>query len=279
MSYYLFQRPAAFIRLGGEDAEDFLQSQCSADLRGLDALGRDSLWLNHKGKLIGDSRIWRIGEESFGILSWYTPVADLLKTIDGHIIADDVEFEDRTDGVMGVLTDGDLPEGLAALWQGPGIGSFGQAALLEEKEMEAARAALESAGSKAVEAIELERARIAAGVLRIPGDAGADFTPLDVGLEQRVSFTKGCFLGQEVVARMHRLDRHLWHTLRLRSSQPTETVPTLPLSLTAAGQAVGQITSAVTSTDRHLHALAIVKRKAEEPFLSENGEFVILNSR
>ncbi|MCC5834089.1 MAG: hypothetical protein JJU20_05090 [Opitutales bacterium] len=271
MSDYLFQRPAAFIRLEGEDAEDFLQSQCSADLSGLDAQGRDTLWLNHKGKLVGDSRVWRMEDEVFGILSWYTPAAELLKTIDAHIIADDVEFEDCTDAVTGVLSDVDWPEGLTALWQGTGIGRFAQAALLEQKDSEAARATLEAAGLQAVEPNELERARIAAGVLRIPADAGADFTPLDVGLEEQVSFTKGCFLGQEVVARMHRLDRHLWQALRLRSSSPVEATPALPLALTAAGQSVGQLTSATLFPDGHLQGIAVVKRKAEGPYLSEDG--------
>lgn len=257
--------------LEGEDAEDFLQSQCSADLSGLDAQGRDTLWLNHKGKLIGDSRVWRMGDERFGILSWFTPAADLLATIDGHIIADDVEFEDRTEQVLGLWLDGPWPDGLETLWQGRGVGRFAGYGLVETAAEAELRARLEADGCPAAEPVELERARITSGVLRIPADAGADFTPLDVGLEDRVSFTKGCFLGQEVVARMHRLDRHLWHPVRLCSEAPASEGPSGPLALTVDGQRIGQLSSCVLLPDGHLEGLAVVKRKAREPFYSEDG--------
>lgn len=273
MTQYLFQKPSAFIVLKGEDAEDFLQSQCSADLRGVDSKGVQTLWLNHKGRLLGDSWIWRICDESFGVLSWFTPAADLIGTIDSHIIADDVEFEDQTDSVVALFMSSEIPQGLPLKWQGPGIGNFSSAALMELADQAEAAVAVEEKQIQKAATVDLERARIEAGVLRIPQDAGLNFTPLDAGLEHWVSFNKGCFLGQEVVARMHRLDRHLWHPVRLRTEHAVGQLPELPLSLTADGTEVGQLTSLVECADGQLLGLAVVKRKANAPFLAGGLSF------
>jgi len=49
---------------------------------------------------------------------------------------------------------------------------------------------------------ELEALRVAAGVPAVPADCGANEFPQECGLDPWVSYTKGCYLGQEVMARI-----------------------------------------------------------------------------
>ena len=49
---------------------------------------------------------------------------------------------------------------------------------------------------------ELEASRVAAGVPAVPADCGANEFPQECGLEAWVSYTKGCYLGQEVMGRI-----------------------------------------------------------------------------
>ncbi len=108
-------------------------------------------------------------------------------------------------------------------------------------------AALHDAGAVVVRREDLEVVRVEAGVPRFGADFGPDNFPQETGLEERaVSYDKGCYLGQEVVARIHYrggVQRRL-RGLRFRGRGAP---PAHGTELTAAGRPVGRVGSAETS--------------------------------
>lgn len=88
--------PAAvtLLRISGEDAFGYLQSQVSADLRDKRPQWvRYALWLNAKGQVQADCFILRESAESFLLLSYHTGAAELTAIAEANIIADDVQIE------------------------------------------------------------------------------------------------------------------------------------------------------------------------------------------
>lgn len=110
-------------------------------------------------------------------------------------------------------------------------------------------------GWQAVERLRMETGRPLCGV-----DFGDDTFPQETGLEDAVSYTKGCYLGQEVVARIHYRGGVQRHLRRLRLSGPAEVGADLRLD----GKSVGRLTSASPSlSGEELLGLAIVHKRAE----------------
>ena len=68
-----------------------------------------------------------------------------------------------------------------------------------------------------IEGEELERWRIAAGLPAAGHELTEDWNPLEAGLWDHVSFTKGCYVGQEVVARLRTYDKVSREIVRLRA--------------------------------------------------------------
>ena len=121
------------------------------------------------------------------------------------------------------------------------------------------RAALVGAGAAAVDEAAAEIVRVESGRPRYGIDADATTIPQEAGLNDRaVSFTKGCYVGQETVARLHwrgKPNRHL-RGLRLSAPAPTGT----PLRL--GEREVGRLGSVAESQALGPIALAIVRREA-----------------
>jgi len=111
------------------------------------------------------------------------------------------------------------------------------------------------------EALEVLRAE--AGIPRFGVDFGADNFPQETGLAEAVSYTKGCYLGQEVVARIHYrggVQKEL-RKLRIQSgSMPRSGAPLL-----FDGREAGAATTVVQTPDGRTIGLGIVHRRAAEP--------------
>jgi len=105
--------------------------------------------------------------------------------------------------------------------------------------------------------------RIEAGTSLLGHDMGLDFNPLEAGLWDSVSFTKGCYIGQEVVARLNtyqKVKRHL-RTLHLSGDTP---VPS-GTRLISNGEEAGLVTSwAYSPGEQNGVAIGYVNRKIEE---------------
>ena len=122
------------------------------------------------------------------------------------------------------------------------------------------RAALLGAGAVEVGAEAVEILRIEAGTPRFGAEMGAETMPAEAGIvESAVSFAKGCYIGQETVARLHYKGRPNRNLRGLRLSAPAAAGAILRLG----EKEVGRVGSACVSPALGPIALAIVRREAE----------------
>jgi tRNA-modifying protein YgfZ len=116
-------------------------------------------------------------------------------------------------------------------------------------------------GGQELSSPEYEIQRVETGT---PGDTGeltADFTPLENGLKEAVSLRKGCYTGQEVLARQVNYDKVTRQLRGLRLQQPASS----GIRLVVDGKTVGTITSAVVSPRLGAIALAMIRRPHDQP--------------
>jgi folate-binding protein YgfZ len=113
-----------------------------------------------------------------------------------------------------------------------------------------------------------ECVRIEAGRPRLGLDMGSETMPQEAGINERaVSFTKGCYVGQETVARLHYKGRPNRHLRGLRLSEPAER----GTDIVYDGKEVGRLGSTCVSPRLGPIGLAIVRREAEPGATVEVG--------
>jgi folate-binding protein YgfZ len=113
----------------------------------------------------------------------------------------------------------------------------------------------------------LEADRILRGVPAPGHELTEDHNPLEAGLEDAVSFEKGCYVGQEVVARLRTYDKVSRSIVGLRLA-PGAAPPAAPVKLFAGGHEAGTLTSAaLPAGGSSAIALGYVKRKEIRPGL------------
>jgi aminomethyltransferase len=116
----------------------------------------------------------------------------------------------------------------------------------------------------AVGYLAMEMARVEEGLPLLGVDLGEDTLPQETGFVEAVSYTKGCYLGQEVVARIHyrgHVNRHLRGVVL-----EGDGLPPAGAAVTLDGEGVGTVTSPVRSPElgRPI-ALSLIHRKASDP--------------
>jgi folate-binding protein YgfZ len=219
----------AVVRVAGEDAAAFLQGQCSADLRAVTMT--DALWLNRKGRVLAHTVIAKEADGSHLLLCPHLAAAELIAIVTANVIADDVVATDES-----------------ALWQkwivwGAEPAIAGAKVFATKRYGVAAWDVLTPIAAVApgepATLSELDAMRIAAGVPAVPVDCGANEFPQECGLDAWVSYTKGCYLGQEVMARIQSMGS-LRRVLR-RVSGPVSVGQELR---TPEGKVVGTVRSA-----------------------------------
>lgn len=212
---------AAVLRVTGEDAFSYLQSQFSGDLRRAVGAGEAvyGLWLSRKGRVDADGLVVSAGRDELWVISYYTPAVILAERVGANLVADDANVEAMHPEVWTVVGDGAREALSRAGLPAPRDGGFvrdGDLAVVSGRRGAQAFEviALTEAAADRVrlcinhhmtigDAGSLERLRLSAGVPRVPEDCGPGDLPQEAGLDaDGVSFDKGCFLGQEVMARL-----------------------------------------------------------------------------
>ena len=109
----------------------------------------------------------------------------------------------------------------------------------------------------------LEILRIEAGIPRLGAELDEDVLPAEARLERAISTTKGCYTGQEIVARLASRGHvnHLLVGLRCAGAQP----PPVGAELFAEGRRIGEVTSACVSPAAGAIALGYVRRPLDAP--------------
>jgi folate-binding protein YgfZ len=264
--------------VSGAEAGDYLQGQLTNDVEALEA--GDGLYaalLDRKGHMQGDLRVLRPGAEPD---LWLDTEPEAIEAVRRHLqtykIGRDVEVAD-VGGERAILSligpraveiagSAALPENAceAVTIAGAPCLAVGTAAGVDvfapASERDRVGDALLGAGAVEVSPAAAEIVRIETGRPRFGAEMGTATMPAEAGIVERaVSFTKGCYIGQETVARLHykgRPNRHL-RGLRLSALAPAGA----PLRLDE--KEVGTLGSAAISPAFGAIGLAILRREAE----------------
>jgi aminomethyltransferase len=124
----------------------------------------------------------------------------------------------------------------------------------EGKDQEMAWSHLLAAGLMVADAAVYELLRIEAGHPRLEQEMTLDYIPLEANMWADVSFNKGCYTGQEIIARMESRGRLAKRLVRLRSEAPIAS----NAEIMAEGKKAGTVTSVATGPEGHA-ALGYVK--------------------
>jgi folate-binding protein YgfZ len=268
------------LALTGTDARTFLAGQVTNDIVGLPAgAGCYAAFLTHKGKMLGDLRVLASDEpvEELLLDTERATLQALFDMIRRFKIGYDVELHKRTvqSGLLSLIgpqartvaAAEDLPADEHAHRPGEIDGrpvrlivtDGGIDVLCDAADTDAVRAALEQAGATPVSEAATEIVRVERGRPRYGVDVDDTTIPQEAGLNERaVSFTKGCYVGQETVARLFYRGKPNRHLRGLRLSEPAEPGAQLKLG----ERVVGQISSSVVSPTHGPIGLALVRREA-----------------
>jgi aminomethyltransferase len=246
----------AFVRVAGRDAARLLQNVVTSDI---DALavgeGQYGLALTPKGKPVADAWIVREADDAFVCACERAAEDDLAAMLRRYRLASRAEIA----SVTGERTLLERP--LAAPAEGWHAGPLGALLLASTEDATAAWEAALASGAVAIGAIARETLRIEHGVPRFGVDFDGTNLPAEAGVVERaVSFTKGCYIGQEPIVRLaHRghANREL-HRLRL------DELPVLPATLIAGEREVGRLTSIAEVPEGGAAALGYLRRTVED---------------
>jgi folate-binding protein YgfZ len=258
------------LRLSGDEAADYLQGQVTNDVVALTpGTGLYAALLNHKGKMLADMRILR-GEDFIWIDTEPEALPVLIRNVSMYSIGRDVRHTDvtATRSILSLigpeararLDDPPPPEEHAFTHGEHGLyvaTDLGVDVICAADDAAAVRAAL---GVEPVSEEAAECLRIESGRPRFLYDVSTDTIPQEAGLNERaVSFTKGCYVGQETVARLHYRGKPNRHLRGLRLSEPAAPGDEIRL----AERVVGAVGSVAVSPQLGPIALAVVRREAE----------------
>jgi folate-binding protein YgfZ len=273
------------LALSGAGAVDFLNGQVTNELTSLQpGEGCYAAFLTHKGKMLGDLRILAVGDDARGVPSELlldterVALQALFDMIRHFKVGFEVELQKRTLESALLSLVGPQATAVAGADRLPGIEhastplrigaiealavrtDVGVDLLCEAAFTEELAGELRERGAAAVSEQAAECLRIEHGRPRFGIDLDETVIPEEAGLNQRaVSFTKGCYVGQETVARLHYRGKPNRHLRGLRLSAAADTGRELLLG----ERAVGRLGSTTVSPRLGPIALALVRREAE----------------
>ena len=282
------------VQVKGADRVTFLNSMLSNDVKSLAVgSGMQAALLSQKGKLVSDMIVYRLDES---VLLEMEPeqIGPVMKALARYIVSEDVKLEDVSDRQAVISVEGprasellskpigeplpelppyhfthasigETPIRVSAVRHGPGPGF--DVAIGVERAVSVLERILDAGSDKGLRIAghsTQNTRRIEAGIPLFGVDMNESHLLLEVDLQNAVSFSKGCCLGQEYVARLaHRghLNRKLVG-LKIDSAY----IPLQGDEILGQGQPVGQVTSATFSPALDYPiALGYVHRQFFEP--------------
>ena len=266
----------------GADHLDFLHRMTSNDFRNLQiGHGLEAVFIEHRARILDLATCYR-GPDATALLLSPASRSALPPWLDRFIFAEALELADRTDEtamfelvgphaarLVAHALDADLaklrdhqllnPQVADGLWlartAGPGLRTFGPPAAVE-----ALWQCLAAAGARPIGAATWEILRVEQGLPLLGRELTQNYNPWEAGLGRAIHLDKGCYIGQEVIARLDTYDKVKQHLVGLRLSAAE--LPATGQPLRAGARQVGLITSAVHSPSLGPIALAYVRRSA-----------------
>ena len=272
----------------GRDWRSFLHNLLTQDIRGLtDATVRPSAFADRKGHLLADLWVGAAGSE--GRVRLRVDRRDLvLGLLERHRFSEQVTWSDpRRDHAAFLLLGPRAEEaarhaGLAV--DDRSVGRADEVDWLEIRELERRELLLQVPARKAEELIArlaphaplvgfdaFHLSRLERGIAWFGFEADESRLVPETGLADRISYNKGCYLGQETLARLHYQGSLNWKLVRLSIESAVESPP---VDLVNPGQErVGWIASLARGLDGRFVGLGYLHRKARD-----NGDAVSLST-
>ena len=279
--------PGSAIAVRGKDRKEYLHGLLTNDIRGLmPGRGCYAAWLTPQGRMLTDLHVFDLDDMVLLDVPAQLSAATLQR-LDRSLFSEDVQLSDLSHvltpvwvhgpaaagAVQKVLTLASAPDSWLdyqnerrEFWGGavvlvrvdqlgvPGFGIYVDPA--HEADL---RRALEAAGAPQVDPAIIETARVEAGYPLFGVDMTEDTIPLEAGIEDRaISFTKGCYVGQEVIIRV--LHRGHGRVVRKLVGLRLAAVPLRNAKVFAGDREIGWVTSAASSPRMGAIALGYVHR-------------------
>ena len=271
-------RDRAALLVKGPDGAEYLQGQLTNDVEALESKqGCYAALLDRKGHLTSDMRILRLESGDLWLDLEPGPATGVLKHLRTYSIGRDVEIEDVSERWTVISLVGPRSGELSGFerlgpehaqrfrqWDGTDVlavaTDVGVDLLVSAEDATALESTLAATAAAPVGEEAAEVVRVESGRPRFGRDMSTEHMPAEAGIVERaVNFEKGCYIGQEPVARLH------------YRGKPNRTLRGLRLSAAAShGDAlllgdreVGSIGTACISPAHGPIALAIVRREAE----------------
>jgi folate-binding protein YgfZ len=280
----------AKIVLTGGDRMRWANGMVTNNVRDLpEGRGNYSFMLNAQGRIQADLYVYNMGDHLLVDTEWWQK-SKTLELFDKFIIMDDVEVADISDKLSAVAVQG--PKALEVLrdlgltiadevepfkveqmtWNGIGISVTRMASKVAQTYeiwLAAENApklwdALIAAGAKPVGTEALEMFRVAAGVPRYGVDISDKYIPQETEQFHALHFSKGCYLGQEIVERVRSRGAVHRHFTGFRIEGPA---PQTGTEAQSEGKKVGEITSALrvpVDGDERTLALGYIRKESGE---------------
>lgn len=245
-------RPRSYVSVNGPDAASYLERMLSNAIEELpvgDA--REALLLTPKARIVAPLVVWRRADDDFLLLTEPEAGERLVRELRRARFAARCAIEPEEHRSLVVL--GAQSERVVDRHDVLPNRDYGVPALevLDARPPD---------GAEPISADELERLRILARTPRLGRELDDRVMPAEAGLEERaISFTKGCYPGQEPVARLHFRGRPN-RGLRVLWLEGPE-LPPYDAELTLDGKVVGRVTSAAADPEHGVVALAYVRRE------------------
>ena len=287
------------IQLTGNDRLEFLQRLITNDCAALEpGRGTRALLLNSKGRIVSDMIVIQREQQTWLDVDIHT-AEPVITALDQYLFADDVQIENVTDQMhclalhgpttMQLLTsisetdpielepfqmrDLGIDAVAATAYRHDETGEVGVPLWAPSGDIETIYGKLtaleESAGLRTIGWLAYNTARIEGGTPIFNVDFGTNSLPHETGIiHDLASFTKGCYVGQEIVARMESLGHPAKMLVGFHTGDDTEIVAGVPVYDNAdADDAIGAVTSSTFSPLRGntTIGLAMVKWGRHEP--------------
>lgn len=280
------------IKVSGKDAQTFLQGQFTNDVRQVtDTKAQISAWCNIKGRVLTNFLLFKY-HDAYYLLLPDEHVLNALKRLQMYVLRADVQLENASEQLLRIGVSGEhIPTFLQTILSSPtdihqcayneqwliikihGTQPrylvFGDLEPLKTLWQAAIADTLHPVGNAAWELLD-----ILSGIPTILLETTESFVPQMLNLQalEGISFKKGCYVGQEVVARMKylgRLKRRLY-LVKLETDIPPSPGALLFQAHTE-GDSIGKIVNAQLHPDGHVVALAVIVIEHEDKDIRLNG--------
>jgi tRNA-modifying protein YgfZ len=271
-------RERGMLLVSGADAAEYLQGQLTNDVEALKAgEGCYSALLDRKGHMQADMRVLHL--ENRGLWLDLEPQARpaVIRHLQMYSVGREVEIDDVAEdwAILSLIGPGSAAisgfEGLGSeyaqryrSWEGVEVlavaTDLGIDLVVRAEQASALGELLRGAGAVEVSEAAAEIVRVESGRPRFGKEMTAETIPQEAGINERaVDFEKGCYIGQETVARLHYKGKPNRHLRGLRLDAPVgDGEP-----VTLGDREVGRVGTAVISPARGPIGLAILRREAE----------------